>query len=101
MDIDVIFKHLTDLAHRSDQCWVKHETTYAIPTLEKAGQVGILFSNSQERMSDVGTCGRNPSNWEAEAEGSQVQSHPVHVLHTGSRLQSLSQKEQKRSRVKY
>lgn len=51
-----------------------------LQSLEKVRQGGTLLSKSQEKMSGAVTCGWNPSNWEAEAEGSQVQSHPVHAV---------------------
>lgn len=38
LDLDVIFKHLSHLACRKDQCWGKHETPSAITGEGKAGR---------------------------------------------------------------
>lgn len=78
LDLDVLVKHLSHLAHRNDQCWGNSKPY--LQSLEKVRRGGTLLSRSQEKMPAMVTSGCNPSNWEAGAEGSQVQSHPVHVV---------------------
>lgn len=66
VDLDVLFKHLSHLAHRNDQGWGNMKPH--LQSLEKVRQGGTLLSKGQEKMSGKVTSGCNPSNWEAGAE---------------------------------